>query len=317
MEEQGRPSAVLRPSSGRFARDLVHGRLGGELLSSLVESTDDAIITEDRAGTITSWNRGATALYGYSAEEAIGRRVTILEPPELEGEQQTIASRVFEGESVYRLETERVRKDGGRIAVSLTVSPVRDLNGRVALASSIARDITDRKRYEERLQFLADHDQLTGLLNRRRFEEELKRELARAGRHHTRGAVLSIDIDNFKAINDAAGHAAGDAVLVEVARVLRARFRAEDVVARAGGDEFCVLMTQVTPEQARAAAYELLGAIRSSCRPMFGGRLMRVAASIGLAVFESDDATSSEVLVHADLAMYSAKSIARSACTRT
>jgi diguanylate cyclase (GGDEF)-like protein/PAS domain S-box-containing protein len=282
-----------------------------ELLSNLVESTDDAIITKDRTGTITSWNRGAASLYGYSAEEAIGSPISILEPPEVRREQQSITRRVFAGESFHHFETERIHRDGNRIAVSLTISPVRDARNRVVLASIIGRDITDRKRYEEQLQFLADHDQLTGLLNRRRLEEELKRELARAGRYHTGGAVLSIDIDNFKAINDSAGHSAGDAVLVEVARVLKGRFRASDVVARMGGDEFCALLTDVTAERARAAAYDLLSSIQSSCRPMFGGRLLRVAASIGVAPFESDDATSSEVIVHADLAMYAAKSSGR------
>jgi diguanylate cyclase (GGDEF)-like protein/PAS domain S-box-containing protein len=282
-----------------------------ELLSNLVESSDDAIVTKDRTGTITSWNRGAAALYGYGAEEAVGSPIAIIEPAELRHEQQQLTRRVFDGESFHHLETERIRNDGRRIAVSLTISPVRDRHGRVALASIISRDITDRKRYEERLQFLADHDQLTGLLNRRRFEEELKRELARAGRHHSAGAVLSLDIDNFKSINDAAGHSAGDAVLVEVARVLRDRFRASDVVARMGGDEFCVLLTDIAPERARAAAYDLLGSIQSTCRPMFGGRLLKAMVSIGVAPFESDDATSSEVIVHADLAMYAAKSSGR------
>ena len=100
-------------------------------------------------------------------------------------------------------------------------------------------------------------------------------------------------------------------MLVEVARVLRGRFRASDVVARMGGDEFCVLLTDAAPEGARAAAYDLLAAIRSTCRPMFGGRLLRVGVSIGVAPFECDDATSSEVIVHADLAMYAAKSLGR------
>ncbi len=312
MEEQRqRFGAGLHPRSGSSQRGLTGGRLDAELLRNLVESTDDAIVTQDRAGTITSWNRGATALYGYTAEEAIGSPLTIIEPPELQAEQHEITRRVFAGESVDHFETERLRSDGQRVAVSLTISPVRDAGGEVTLASIIAHDVTERKRYEEQLQFLADHDQLTGLLNRRRFEEELKRELARAGRYHTGGAVLSIDIDNFKAINDAAGHSAGDAVLVEVARVLKDRFRASDLVARVGGDEFCVLLTDVTAEAARSAAYDLLGAIHSRCRPMFGGRLLQVAVSVGVAAFESDDATSSEMLVHADLAMYAAKSSGR------
>ena len=106
------------------------------------------------------------------------------------------------------------------ITVSLTVSPVTDANGRIVSTAIIARDTTERVRYEERLRHMADHDQLTGLFNRRRFDEQLKRELARAGRYAAHSAVLSIDIDNFKGINDSAGHAAGDAVLVQVARVL-------------------------------------------------------------------------------------------------
>ncbi len=282
-----------------------------QLLSNLVESAEDAIVTKDQTGTITSWNEGAAALYGYSPDEAIGNPIALIEPPELQGEQRRIARRVFAGESFRHLETEQIHKDQRRIAVSLTLSPVRDSRGRVVLASLIARDITNRKRYEERLEFMADHDQLTGLLNRRRFEEELKRELARIGRNGSAGAVLSIDIDNFKSINDAVGHPAGDAVLVEVARVLRGRFRASDVLARMGGDEFCVLLTDLTAERARAAAYDVLAAIHTSCRPVFSGRLLRVAASIGVAPVESDDATSIEVIVHADLAMYAAKSSGR------
>ena len=308
--------AMLFDSGGRPARlvgtiedvtEELEAHSAHELLSNLVESSDDAILTKDRDGKITSWNAGAETLYGYSAAEALGRPVSILEPPELSGTQDEITRKVFAGESVDRIETERVRNDGRRITVSLTVSPVRDASGRVVLASIIARDVTERKRYEARLRYLADHDQLTGLINRRRFEEDLKRELARAGRHHSLGAVLSIDIDNLKSINDSAGHSAGDTVLVEVARVLKARFRAADVVARVGGDEFSVLLVQVTPEQARSAAFDLRAAVGSSCRPMYGGRLLRVTVSIGVAAFESDDATSAEVLVNADLAMYAAK----------
>jgi diguanylate cyclase (GGDEF)-like protein/PAS domain S-box-containing protein len=308
--------AMLFDSGGRPARlvgtiqdvtEELEADSAHELLSNLVESSDDAILTKDRDGKIVSWNAGAEVLYGYSGAEAIGRPVSILEPPELSGTQDEITHQVFAGEPVDRIETEWIRKDGKRVAVSLTVSPVRDASGNVALASIIARDITERKRYERRLRYLADHDQLTGLINRRRFEEDLKRELARAGRHHSLGAVLSIDIDKLKSINDSAGHSAGDTVLIAVANVLKARFRAADVVARVGGDEFSVLLVEVTPEQARAAAFDLRAAVGSSCRPMYGGRRLGVTVSIGVAAFESDDATSAEVLVNADLAMYAAK----------
>jgi diguanylate cyclase (GGDEF)-like protein len=194
--------------------------------------------------------------------------------------------------------------------VSLTVSPVTDVNGRIVSAAIIARDMTERVRYEERLRHMADHDQLTGLFNRRRFDEELKRELARAGRYAEHSAVLSIDIDNFKGINDSAGHAAGDAVLDHVARVLDEHSRATDVVARLGGDEFAVLLSAVGAPEARTAAEHLLTEIRSA-PAAYGGRPFRITASIGVATFESDDATAGEVLVNADLAMYAAKTSGR------
>jgi len=281
-------------------------RAARDLLSYVVQSTGDAIVTKTPDGTITSWNRGAEQLYGFSQQEAIGQPIALIEPAHRAGEQQKILQTLLSGESIDNFETEGIRKDGSVITVSLTVSPVTDANGRIVSTAIIARDTTERVRYEERLRHMADHDQLTGLLNRRRFDEQLKRELARAGRYASHSAVLSIDIDNFKGINDSAGHAAGDAVLVQVASVLSSRFRSTDVVARLGGDEFAVLLSAVGADEARSAAEDLLSEIRNS-PASYGGRPLRISASIGVAAFESDDATAGEVLVNADLAMYAAK----------
>ena len=290
--------------------DEAAAREARDLLSYVVQSTGDAILTKSADGTITSWNRGAEQLYGYSAQEAIGQPITLIEPAHRAGEQQTITQTVFSGQSIENYETERVRKDGSVVDVSLTVSPVTDANGRIVSAAVIARDTTARVRYEERLRHMADHDQLTGLFNRRRFDEELKRELARAGRYAEHSAVLSIDIDNFKGINDSAGHAAGDSVLCHVASMLDQRSRASDVVARLGGDEFAVLLSAVDEREARTVAEHLLTEIRSTAAA-YGGKPFRVTASIGVATFESDDATAGEVLVNADLAMYAAKTSGR------
>jgi diguanylate cyclase (GGDEF)-like protein/PAS domain S-box-containing protein len=292
---------VTEEAAARSARDL---------LSYVVQSTGDAIITKAPDGTITSWNHGAEQLYGYSAEEALGRPSGFTETGERAGEWQKLLQTVFSGQSIEGFETERVRKDGSVIAVSLTVSPVTDANGRIVSAAIIARDTTERVRYEERLRHMADHDQLTSLFNRRRFDEQLKRELARAGRYAENSAVLSIDIDNFKGINDSAGHAAGDAVLCHVARVLAERSRATDIVARLGGDEFAVLLSAVGTREARTAAEHLLAEIRSS-PALYGAKPFRITASIGVATFESDDATAGEILVNADLAMYAAKTAGR------
>lgn len=277
-----------------------------ELLSRVVESSDDAIITKTRDGTITSWNGGAERLYLYTAEEAIGQPISILESSDRAGQQEEVLGRVFSGESLDHFETEHVRKDGRRIVVSLTISPVRDARGRIISAAVLGRDVTERRHYEERLRYLADHDQLTGLFNRRRFDEELKREFARAGRYHSAGAVIGIDLDNFKAVNDSAGHAAGDVVLVAVAQAMRKRFRETDVIARTGGDEFAVLLDNVDLEDARRAAEDVLDALRGA-RPVFGGKAWQLQASVGVATFQPDEATAGEVQIFADLAMYAAK----------
>jgi diguanylate cyclase (GGDEF)-like protein/PAS domain S-box-containing protein len=282
----------------------------GQLLDYVIGSTDDAIVTKSSDGTITSWNRGAEQLYGYSVEEAVGQPIEMLVPPNRAGEERELLSRVFAGLSIDRLETERLRKDGQVVAISLSVSPVRDANGEIIAAAAIGRDISQRRDYEERLQYLADYDQLTGLFNRRRFQEALKHELARSGRHQSSGAVFSVDLDNFKSTNDSAGHAAGDTVLACIAGVLEGRLRSSDVIARLGGDEFAVLLPGVDAAQARQTAQDLLDAI-STARPMFGGKAFRVTASVGVALFESDDATADELLVNADLAMYAAKAEGR------
>ena len=285
-------------------------RAGRDLLSYVVDSSDDAILTNDDEGTITSWNRGAERLYGYSVDEAIGESIALIEPPNHEGQQLEIVHRAFGGESIDRVETTQIRKDGTPVTVSMTVSPVREASSRIVSAAIIARDITELKRDQERLRHLSDRDQLTGLYNRRRFDQELKRELARAGRSQSRSALLSVDIDNFKAINDSAGHAAGDAVLSELAGIVTSRFGSGDVVARLGGDEFGILMSAVEPGEARAAANDLLSAIRSN-PVMYGDKPFRVTASIGAIAFESDDAIASDLLVNADLAMYAAKTSGR------
>jgi len=307
-EAKGGPGKVV--GTMQDVTDEAAARSARDLLSYVVQSTRDAIVTKSASGTITSWNQGAEQLYGFSAEEAVGQPIGLIEPAHRTGEQQKILQTLLSGESIDNFETEGIRKDGSVVAVSLTVSPVTDANGRIVSTAIIARDTTERVRYEERLRHMSDHDQLTGLFNRRRFDEQLKRELARAGRYAAHNAVLSVDIDNFKGINDSAGHAAGDAVLVQVARVLANRFRSTDVVARLGGDEFAVLLSAVGIDEARAAAEDLLSEIRHS-PASYGGRPFGISASIGVTAFESDDATAGEVLVNADLAMYAAKTSGR------
>jgi diguanylate cyclase (GGDEF)-like protein/PAS domain S-box-containing protein len=172
------------------------------------------------------------------------------------------------------------------------------------------RDVTERKRFEDELQYLADHDALTGLQNRRRFEEELDRETVRALRYHQAGAAILLDIDNFKYVNDTLGHRAGDEILVGIAALLRKRLRETDTVARLGGDEFAILLPETSKEAAEAVGGDLLRLIRDHGGSS-DGRSAGLTTSLGVAAFGADETSGAEVLAAADLAMYEAKDSGR------
>ena len=175
-------------------------------------------------------------------------------------------------------------------------------------AVPVFQDITDRKQYESRLQFMADHDPLTGLMNRRKFEAELDRHVAHVKRYGPEGALLMLDIDNFKAVNDTLGHNAGDELIVSIAGVLSQRVRASDVLARLGGDEFAVLLPRADHAEAALVAGALVSAVRENAA-LLGGQRQKVTTSVGIAMFDAADSalTGESALIEGDLAMYDAK----------
>jgi diguanylate cyclase (GGDEF)-like protein/PAS domain S-box-containing protein len=188
----------------------------------------------------------------------------------------------------------------------LHVEPLRDGDGAISGTIGVSLDITERKSFESRLAHMASRDPLTDLFNRRRFEEELDKEVERASRNGGHSALLWCDLDRFKEINDTLGHRAGDRLLVHVASTLRSDLRTGEVLGRLGGDEFGVLVHGAGRREAELLARRLLEVVSRDGIDV-GGQSVHATASIGVVVLPGDGATAEEVLAHADLAMYQAK----------
>ncbi len=279
-------------------------------LAAIVESSDDAIVSMSPSGTVETWNPGAERLYGYQAAEMVGRPIAVIAGANDQDEVTRLVEQVARGGNAPNLELAARRKNGATIAVTLTLSPIHDALGAIIGVSGIARDITERKQFETQLRQLAEHDGLTGLLNRRRFEDELARAVSTAGRYGGVTGLAVIDVDNFKYVNDTLGHRAGDELIREVGTTLDRRSRKTDVVARLGGDEFAILIPHTSPDRAKFALEKVLATLREQTL-IAGDRHLRVTASAGLVTFSDDRLAADELLAAADLTMYEAKEAGR------
>jgi diguanylate cyclase (GGDEF)-like protein/PAS domain S-box-containing protein len=282
-----------------------------ERLAAIVEFSQDAIVGKDPGGAINVWNPGAERLYGYEASEVIGQPVSMLVPPAHLGEELVILERVLAGGQVENYETERLCKDGSLVTVSLSVSPIRDMAGRVIGASSIARDVTEAMRAQETIRHQALYDELTGLPNRTLFLDRVTNALARNERLDQTVAVFLIDLDRFKLVNDSLGHDIGDQLLQLVAGRLTDAVRHGDTLARLGGDEFAMLSERLPAEAtATRVANRLMSALEAPV--VLDGDHRVGSASIGIALSDSRRASTAPELVRdAEAAMYSAKAAGR------
>ena len=269
----------------------------------LFENSPDAIFVESYDGEILDVNPAACELHGMTRKELIGMDVMETIPPSHRDRAAFDFERLV-AKAHEEFEGVSWTKDGREIPVEIRTNHI-DYQGEPALLFHV-RDITERKRFEARLAYLADHDHLTGLHNRRRFEAALQAELTRSAQTGSYGALLWIDVDRFKAINDRLGYRAGDGILVNLAEVLRDHLRSRDEVARVGGDEFAVLVSEADRDQAEAIADKLLQMSRSHLTTM-DEEPVRVTVSIGVVSFPDDGLTESELLAAVGRAMRQAK----------
>jgi len=275
-------------------------------LAMIVDSSNDAIFSVSLDDIITSWNRGAENVFGYSAGEIIGRDIFTIIPPERHNERAHILQTILSGTQVDHFETTRIRKDRSQIYVSITTSPLFNAEGKIAGNSVIARDVTERRELAETIKYLAYHDNLTDLPNRQLFMDFLDKGLARARRHRKSLALLFLDLNGFKQVNDTFGHSCGDLLLQEVARRLKTSIRESDIVARLGGDEFTLLMPDFTKTDDNSIMLRKILAVFEAPF-ILDGVTVECSASIGVSMFPEDGDCCEELMKKADSAMYEAK----------
>ncbi|MDC6170512.1 bifunctional diguanylate cyclase/phosphodiesterase [Paucibacter sp. XJ19-41] len=284
---------------------------------AILDHMVDAVITIDSAGQIASFNPAAERIFGYPAAEAIGRNISLLMPEPDSGRHADYLSRYLAGGPARVIgqgrDVDGRRKSGEVFPMSLAVSRI-ERRGQT-LFIGLARDISDRKRAEAAIERLAFYDPLTTLPNRRLLLDRLAQSLAASQRSGRHGAVLFIDIDNFKSLNDTLGHGMGDRLLKSMAQRLQAALRAQDSVARWGGDEFVVLLQDLGADagvaalHAEAAAEKLLRVLGQPYQ--LDEHLHHSTPSIGIVIWGAGDTSSEDLLKHADHAMYQAKAAGR------
>ena len=279
------------------------------LTQAVLDNVSDGIFILDEDGRIESVNRSVSRLFGYSADEPVGHPFAFMLAPERREELRTLdfaqpGLSSLRGTPKRAIETTGARADGSTFAMELERSEIR--HGDRSFTLACVRDVSERKAHTEALEHQALHDGLTGLANRALFSAHVGRALAAAKRAEQPRAVLVMDLDGFKQVNDTHGHEGGDTLLRQMGERLLATMRETDTVARLGGDEFAILPAGATDLPAAAA---MAWKVQQMCEQGFvvNKELVRISPSIGIALFPDHGLTTTELLHRADLAMYVAK----------
>jgi diguanylate cyclase (GGDEF)-like protein/PAS domain S-box-containing protein len=294
-------------------RDITERRRAEEqirLAAKVYENSSEGVLVTDAENRIVSVNPAFSLITGYEAHEVIGRKPSLLSSGRHDAEFYAAMWRSLERDGRWRGEIWNRRKSGETFPEWLSIASVRDAEGRLTHHVALFSDITDRKQAEERIDFLAHHDPLTELPNRLLFKDRFERAMAHGLRADTRTALLFVDLDRFKAVNDSLGHLVGDTLLRDAAQRLQACVRETDTVCRQGGDEFLVALTDVREDEAVArVAEKVLAALAQSFK--IEAHEVMISSSIGIAIGPNDGKDFETLLRKADLAMYHAKDAGR------
>ncbi|MHB1085540.1 MAG: EAL domain-containing protein [Thiobacillus sp.] len=302
---------------GEFARiaGLVveRARADGTLrqAAAVIGSTREGVVITDLQPRIVSVNSAYTVITGYAESEVLGRNPSLLQS----GRQDESFYRTMWGSILetghWQGETWNRRKNGELFPQLLTISTVYDDDGLPSNYVGVMTDISQLKDTEARFEHLAHYDSLTGLPNRLLLQSRLRHALESAERHQYRVAVLYIDLDRFKNINDSLGHPVGDELLEALSQRMQERLRDEDTLGRLGGDEFLLILEDVQrPEDAAGIAMEIINMLEHSFA-LPSGHEVYVGASIGISLYPEDGTSSTELIQHADVALYQAKETGR------
>ena len=275
----------------------------------------DAVITTDAEGVVEYLNPVAETLTGWPSGEAKGQPLDRVFRIIEEETREPVANPVFrclEAGRPIELTTHSVLigRSGQEYPIEDSVAPIRGRDGRILGAVLVFHDVTETRRMARQMAHEATHDALTDLVNRREFERRLERALASAKQYGSRHALCYLDLDQFKLVNDTAGHVAGDELLKQVRGLLSGKFRERDTLARLGGDEFGLLLDNCSPQEALKISDIIVATFRD-CTFIWQGRTFHIGVSIGLVPVTADAENAAQLLSQADVACYTAKELGR------
>lgn len=294
-------------------RDVTEQREAEEsmrILSSAVDQSHGAVMITDKAGIIQYVNPRYTEITGYTREDLIGTMARLLEFSDVVDSEQRGMRECINGGDIWTVSMRGTRKNGEHYWQAVSASPVLNESGLLTHIVVSIEDTSQQRAIHAQMEKLAFYDPLTGLENRRLFKDRLEQTLKQIRRNKGLMALLFIDLDGFKNINDTLGHEAGDELLIEVAKRLKQCVREEDIVARLGGDEFTVILANLRDNKSAASVAAKI--IKALQKPIdLQGHTVKISGSIGITVAPDDSMDANELMRNADLAMYRAKASGR------